>query len=306
MKKLLILFLLLPALCFAGSIVINPAATTSLKINPSAAKSLNIAPALVFEVRTTSSPEDFALPLVTTGSYNFEVDWGDGSNDTITAYNQSEVTHSYTSSGSYTIKIVGEIYKWSFNNNAYKDMIYDLSSWGSLQFGDEGANFYGCSNLTVSAPSISTTTSRCTSFRAMFSGATSANPDVSNWDTSSGTSFRSMFYLATSATPDVSNWDTSSCENLYRMFYGATLANPDVSNWDVSLLTDAFQIFNYSGWTTTNYDAMLISWSAQSLNSAVTFNAGTTQYSAGAAATAKGVLEGAPNLWVITDGGQAP
>ena len=36
------------------------------------------------------------LPLVETGNYNFSVNWGDGNTDTITAWNQAEVTHTYS------------------------------------------------------------------------------------------------------------------------------------------------------------------------------------------------------------------
>ena len=34
-----------------------------------------------------------------------------------------------------------------------------------------------------------------------------------------------MFYGATSANPGVSNWDTSQVENMYRMFSGASSAD---------------------------------------------------------------------------------
>jgi surface protein len=46
-------------------------------------------------------------------------------------------------------------------------------------------------------------------------------------------------------------------------------------------------------------------WNA-TLQSNVVFHGGNSQYSAGAATTARGVLTGAPYNWTITDGGQAP
>ena len=40
-----------------------------------------------------SGVNNISLPLSSTGTYNFIVDWGDGTNDTITSYNQPEVIH---------------------------------------------------------------------------------------------------------------------------------------------------------------------------------------------------------------------
>ena len=58
-----------------------------------------------------SANDTVVLPLVSDGSYNFRIDWGDGkaNRDDITVYNQSEVTHQYDDTGIYTIKVVGDI-----------------------------------------------------------------------------------------------------------------------------------------------------------------------------------------------------
>jgi hypothetical protein len=53
----------------------------------------------------SSASNQIALPLISGGSYNFVVDWGDGSQDTITTWNQTEVTHTYATAGTYTISI---------------------------------------------------------------------------------------------------------------------------------------------------------------------------------------------------------
>ncbi|NCC99614.1 MAG: T9SS type A sorting domain-containing protein [Bacteroidia bacterium] len=55
--------------------------------------------------------------------------------------------------------------------------------------------------------------------------------------------------------------------------------------------------------STANYDALLTGWAAQTVQSGVTFSGGNSKYSAGAAATARGVLTDSPNNWTITDGG---
>ena len=54
-----------------------------------------------------SNDNQITLPLISTGNYNFYVDWGDGSGNTITTYNQPEITHTYASASTYTVTISG-------------------------------------------------------------------------------------------------------------------------------------------------------------------------------------------------------
>ena len=56
-----------------------------------------------------SSNNQVVLPLQSNGDYDFRIDWGDGTSnrDTITAYDQAEVTHTYDSTGVYEIRIIG-------------------------------------------------------------------------------------------------------------------------------------------------------------------------------------------------------
>ena len=55
--------------------------------------------------------------------------------------------------------------------------------------------------------------------------------------------------------------------------------------------------------STSNYDALLIGWSALTLQNGVTFHGGNSKFSTGAAATARQNL--IDNFsWTITDGGQ--
>ena len=95
---------------------------------------------------------------------------------------------------------------------------------------------------------------------SVFLGATSANPDVSKWETANVTDMSYMFYRATSANPKVANWNVSKVTNMKSMFSGATSANPDVAKWTVSSVTDMSSMFNgatsanpnVSNWDTAN------------------------------------------------------
>ncbi len=91
------------------------------------------------------------LPLEVDGTYDFIVDWGDESEDHITVYNQAETTHTYTSEGTYTVKITGTINGWRFNDSGNKLKILTIESWGELLLGNNNGYFYGCSNLNITA-----------------------------------------------------------------------------------------------------------------------------------------------------------
>jgi hypothetical protein len=53
----------------------------------------------------TSGANQITIPLFNGATYNFTVDWGDNSESTITAWNDSDLTHTYSSPGTYTVTI---------------------------------------------------------------------------------------------------------------------------------------------------------------------------------------------------------
>jgi hypothetical protein len=80
----------------------------------------------------SSTSTQFKLPLTTSTGLNAVVDWGDSTTDTITVYNAAEVTHTYGSSGTYTISITGTLPGFRFVNAGDKLKIINISSWGVL------------------------------------------------------------------------------------------------------------------------------------------------------------------------------
>ena len=104
-----------------------------------------------FQVTTsnagTSNSNQFSLPLTSAFTGNINVDWGDTTNSNITSYNQGEVTHTYTASGTYTIRILGPITSgWIFNNGGDRLKMGDISTWGEFSC-TASHTFYGCSNM---------------------------------------------------------------------------------------------------------------------------------------------------------------
>ena len=63
----------------------------------------------------SSGTNQVKLPLESGGNYDFTVNWGDGNSDTITSWDQTEVTHNYSSAGVYEVNITGIIVGWRFD-----------------------------------------------------------------------------------------------------------------------------------------------------------------------------------------------
>lgn len=238
----------------------------------------------------SSLSNQISLPLTTEGIYDFTVDWGDGTNEVIMKWNQTEITHSYTSEGIYTITISGLIIGWGFDNGGDKLKILEIKEWGSLQLGNEGRYFRGCSNLKITACdklNLSSTTtmeyafdecrsiekikgmndwdtSSVTDMRYIFCGASSFNQDIGKWNTSSVTNMRGMFLFAPSFNQEISHWDVSNVIDMATMFYGASAFNGSISNWNTSSTTNirgmfyAASVFNQDigDWNTSSVTDM--------------------------------------------------
>lgn len=227
-----------------------------------------------------SASDTVVLPLLSGGTYNGTIDWGDGSSDPLSYANR---THVYASSGTYTITISGDVFDaWRFVASGDRRKITDISNWGIFKFSSVGDArvFDGCNNLTISAtdaPNIGTSldtafrsctsltnedfshwdTSTVTIFRNCFGNCTNFNGTVNGWDTSSATNFFAMFQNATSFNQPLNLFDMSNAISVSRMFQGATSFNQDLNSWDVSNVTSWSEFmrnasaFNGSlaGWT---------------------------------------------------------
>ena len=122
-----------------------------------------------FEIDVNAN-DVITLPLVSSSSYDFVSEWGDGSSDTITAFNSPNATHTYTDAGTYTVVCVGSMPAITFKSattvlkNALKSVI---------SYGEEDVltllNFSGCVNLT-SLPDETAKLRNVTTFREFLRG----------------------------------------------------------------------------------------------------------------------------------------
>ena len=184
------------------------------------------------------------LPLVDGYSYDFTVDWGDGTADEVNGYSDS-VAHTYASADTYTVTISGLLQAWSFSSSRQKDRdkLLAVPNLGNVGWVSLSYAFADCKNLTETAGG---STDGVTNMSNMFRGATTVIPDTSGWDTSNVTDMSGMFAWATQANPDVSGWNTSKVTTMWEMFSFAYTANPDVSSWDTSSVTDMSFMFYHT------------------------------------------------------------
>lgn len=181
----------------------------------------------------TSLADQIELPLESGRNYNFVVDWGDGSTDTISAWNDPATLHTYAIAGTYDVSITGVFDSLYFAASSDRPKILDVKSWGSYQWASLENTFEECRNLNVSATDAPNLT-RVTSLARMFYNARSLNGDLSNWDTSNITDMSSMFYYAQVFNQNIGSWNTSKVTDISFMFYEANAFNQDISNWDTS------------------------------------------------------------------------
>lgn len=183
------------------------------------------------------------LPLVPWGSYNFLVQWGDGLNNTITSWNQFQVTHIYSSPGTYTVNITGTIKGWDFGSLLdFPALITRISQWGSLQFNSSQA-FLQATNLVITAndtPNLSTTYSMASAFGYCTSLGNSGN--FNSWNVSTITSMQGMF-VDSNFNGNISSWDVSHVTNMNGMFYKDPFFNQAIGDWNVSSVTDMSKMF---------------------------------------------------------------
>jgi len=263
----------------------------------------------IFKITTTTSPQTFTIPCQNYGTFNATVDYGDGTgSQTVTAYNDSNLTHSFATAGQYTITIDGTFPTIRFFNDATSaalvDEVVDLGDVGWLML---YGGFEGCTNLTAFNTGTANTannvivqrmlkdctnlttldltnfnTSNVNAFASMFQGCESITTlDLSSFDTSNVTSMFAMFWRCLNLTTlDVSSFDTSSATDMRFMFYRTNLTDLDIKHFDVSSVTNAGNFLNQSNnaLTTAAYDELLEAWATQDVQLNVPWHFGDAQY----------------------------
>ncbi|NKI30809.1 BspA family leucine-rich repeat surface protein [Croceivirga thetidis] len=239
-----------------------------------------------------SEDNQITIPTFPGGTYDYNVDWGDGTSDTnVTA----SITHTYSNPGEYDVIISGDFNQIFFNNQnrenfiGDEEKIIDIKQWGTARWGFMFGAFAGCKNLDISAqdiPDFSNSNSlgamflNCVSLIGnesfefwdvssinnmpnLFRGADLFNQNIGAWDVSNVTDMAGMFSEAKTFNQDLNGWNVSSVEQMQSLFAGASVFNSELNNWDVSSVTNMAAMFNrtsfnqdISGWDVSKVEFM--------------------------------------------------
>ena len=241
------------------------------------------------------------IVIPTTGAgYDCIINWGDGTIEHKTG-TPGNITHVYATTGIKTVRINGLFPRIYFNNAGDKLKILTVAQWGNIAWSNMENAFYGCENLIGNYSDVPNT-SAVGSFAYAFASCVKFNSPL-NIDTGNGINFQAMLFGMTLFNQPLP-FNMIKAENISYMFFNAIAFEQNISAWNVEAVISAAGMFTNVELSVANYDALLIGWAAQTVNSGVGFHGGSSKYSAGAAATARGVLTSAPNSWTITDGGQ--
>ena len=175
----------------------------------------------------------------------------------------------------------------------------DIGSWDVSKVTDMFAMFSDADAFNQDIGSWDV--SQVTDMNSVFHGAEAFNQDIGGWNVSQVTNMGNMFEGAISFNQDIGSWDVSKVTRMTFMFNDATVFNQDIGGWNVSKVTDMARMFEGTALSPENYDALLIGWNAQTLQTGVTFHGGNSKYTS-AAQTARDSIENVHN-WRITDGG---
>ncbi|MCR9262687.1 MAG: BspA family leucine-rich repeat surface protein [Flavobacteriaceae bacterium] len=194
--------------------------------------------AFVTTWETTTDNENIQIGLESLFDYDFTINWGDGSINSITTSNPTGIFHPYETAGTYTVAIVGDFP--AIKMNAVGQTIEQLKSidqWGNIQWKSMVGAFYLCLDMQYNATDA---------------------PDLSQV-----TSMNSMFYGATAFNGEIGDWDVSNVTNMGTMFDHANSFNQDLGNWNIANVTQMHDMLNFSGLDQSNYSNTLIGWSGQ-------------------------------------------
>ena len=213
--------------------------------------------------RTTEANQTITIPTNSAFTYNYTVDWGDGT--ALTNHN-GDATHPYTAAGIYTIAITRTFPQIDFSSvgTDNRNAIRTIKQWGNIAWSSMEGSFTSCSNLVIEAGAGRPDLSEVTSMRQMFIGASIINQPLGHWDVSKVTDMANMFQNARRFNQDLSNWNVGAVTDMSRMFNQAIAFNQPIGDWDVGAVTDMTAMFNnvavfnqdLSNWNVSNVTSM--------------------------------------------------
>nr|WP_293297768.1 BspA family leucine-rich repeat surface protein [Allomuricauda sp.] len=177
-------------------------------------------------------------------SYDFTVDWGDGTVEEVVLTNGEEsFSHEYAGADTYIVAIQGDFPFIRMDNSSTPQKLVGIQQWGDIEWQSMESAFEGCTDLSEYTATDVPDLANVGSMKRMFADCTLFNGPIGDWDTSNVTSMDSMFGGCSSFNGDIGDWDTSDVTDMSNMFQGASSFNQDIGGWNTSKVIDMSYMF---------------------------------------------------------------
>lgn len=231
-----------------------------------------------FELKwETTTPNEEIQIGVGSGTFDYAIDWGDG---TVETYNtDANISHTYATAGDHITKITGDFPHLNMKNltdDVYREKLRDVLKWGGIVWQDWSGMFRDCAGFTGLTATDLPNLSNVTSFSYLAGSSNFGNhynSTVQNWDVSNVTDMSYFSHYGTWKNK-ISNWDTSNVTNFDSFLRsnsqfdnGGDLA--DMDNFDVSSATNMRFMLNRTTQMTNIY---IGSWDVSNVTDFTTFS----------------------------------
>ena len=205
--------------------------------------------------RTTSPGESITIPTFPGAPYSYAVDWGDGTGE---LDKNGSASHVYADTGLHIVKIYGTFPRIYFNNSGDKVKLLSVDRWGDQQWSSMARAFYGCSNLTLTAPDSPDLTS-VTDMSYMFAGCSAFNANINTWNVINVENGSHLFEGCTTFNQPLDNWNLGNVTDLSYVFSGCTSFDQPAFNSVGDLTSDAVVNVEYAFFNCIVFDQS-VSW----------------------------------------------
>ncbi|WP_067035841.1 BspA family leucine-rich repeat surface protein [Allomuricauda sp. CP2A] len=191
--------------------------------------------------KTETDNETIAIGVNPFYSYNYKIEWGDGTIEEIAT--NSNPQHTYATAGTYTVAIQGDFPAIQMSNEPlHASKLVSVKQWGTIEWKSMGSAFKACNKMEYHATDVPDL-SKVTNLSYMFWGASSFNGVIGNWNTENIIDMTAMFHYASSFNQDLNNWNVQKVQIMNSMFAHAVAFNGNISEWNVSNVVNMNSMF---------------------------------------------------------------
>lgn len=203
------------------------------------------------------------IPVYGFFTYDFTIDWGDGT--PVETYTNADlnVTHLYAVAGNYDVSISGDFpYMGGWNSCAGDSRLLDVKQWGDIQWLNMRRMFCGAGRVNFSA-SDAPDLSQVDDMYEFLREAMLFNSNINHWNVSLVQDFTGFFHDATIFNQPLNNWNMGNARYLDSMFRTAEMFNQNINSWNISQAISMNEMFR----SAFSFDQPLSSWNVSQVTS---------------------------------------